>query len=78
MKILYMFGFKYIFPVPSVLCYLYFVFLVSFDFSRSPGSRPLLGTGQCHGGDDGLCLAGCESIRCADSNAAESSLKENK
>ncbi|KAI4534384.1 hypothetical protein MG293_015244 [Ovis ammon polii] len=46
--------------------------------TTSPGSRPLLGTEQCHGGDDGLCLAGCESIRCADSNAAESSLKENK
>lgn len=61
-----------------LLLHLLFVFLVSFDFSRSPGSRPLLGTEQCHGGDDGLCLAGCESIRCADSNAAESSLKENK
>ncbi|EDL92491.1 rCG51319 [Rattus norvegicus] len=28
-----------------------------------PGSRPLLGTEQCHGGDNGLCLAGCENIR---------------
>lgn len=61
-----------------LLLHLLFVFLVSLDFSRSPGSRPLLGTEQCHGGDDGLCLAGCESIRCADSNAAEPSLKENK
>ncbi|XP_076428253.1 uncharacterized protein LOC143273316 isoform X4 [Peromyscus maniculatus bairdii] len=41
-----------------------------------PGSRPLLGTEQCHGGDNGLCLAGCENIRCAGSTAAESSLNE--
>ncbi|XP_072674902.1 uncharacterized protein [Canis lupus baileyi] len=44
--------------------------------TTSPRSWPLLGTEQCHGGDDGLCLAGCESIRCAGSTAAESSLKE--
>ncbi|CAO2609884.1 hypothetical protein LEMLEM_LOCUS14411 [Lemmus lemmus] len=43
-----------------------------------PGSRPLLGTEQCHGGDNGLCLAGCENIRCAGSTAAESSLNEKK
>ncbi|XP_076428254.1 uncharacterized protein LOC143273316 isoform X5 [Peromyscus maniculatus bairdii] len=43
-----------------------------------PGSRPLLGTEQCHGGDNGLCLAGCENIRCAGSTAAESSLNEKR
>ncbi|XP_077745132.1 uncharacterized protein LOC144308469 isoform X1 [Canis aureus] len=46
--------------------------------TTSPRSWPLLGTEQCHGGDDGLCLAGCESIRCAGSTAAESSLKEER
>ncbi|XP_074406741.1 uncharacterized protein LOC113460175 isoform X2 [Zonotrichia albicollis] len=38
---------------------------------NTPRCRPRLGTERCHGGDDGLCLAGCESIRCAGSTAAE-------
>ncbi|XP_076428252.1 uncharacterized protein LOC143273316 isoform X3 [Peromyscus maniculatus bairdii] len=45
---------------------------------RRNRSRPLLGTEQCHGGDNGLCLAGCENIRCAGSTAAESSLNEKR
>lgn len=40
-------------------------------FLKTPRCRPRLGTEWCHGGDDGLCLAGCESIRCAGSTAAE-------
>ncbi|XP_076989763.1 uncharacterized protein LOC143660358 [Tamandua tetradactyla] len=53
-------------------------FRIHSNADNGPGSRPLLGTEWCHGGDDGLCLAGCESIRCAGSTAAESSLKEKK
>lgn len=40
-------------------------------FLKPPRCRPRRGAVRCHGGDDGLCLAGCESIRCAGSTAAE-------
>lgn len=40
-------------------------------FLKPPRCRPRHGAARCHGGDDGLCLAGCESIRCAGSTAAE-------
>lgn len=49
-----------------------FPFPFIFKDSTMPAS---LGTERCHGGDDGLCLAGCESIRCAGSTAAERCLK---
>lgn len=50
-----------------------FIVLISLCplFLKTPRCRPRLGTERCHGGDDGLCLAGCESIRCAGSTAAE-------
>lgn len=40
-------------------------------FLKPPRCRPRHGAARCHGGDDGLCLTGCESIRCAGSTAAE-------
>lgn len=59
--------------VVEVFSFAVFIVRVSFFplFLKTPRCRPRLGTERCHGGDDGLCLTGCESIRCAGSTAAE-------